>query len=177
MTAGMEQTRAAPDSGAPAVVEVATPQDLLLQDVLAYWRGKCPDEDTLPGRAAIDPTEIPRLLPHLYLVDVEQAAALQPVYRLRLIGSVHERLYGGKVQIGRTVDELMGERARYFHCNFDAVRRRRAPVGYRGKLVWWPDRDWLDFESIQMPLAGDGRNIDMILGATVFSILGRKWGG
>ncbi|NJM91687.1 MAG: PAS domain-containing protein, partial [Rhodospirillaceae bacterium] len=36
-----------------------------------YWQSKCRD-GSLPLRAAIDPTEIPRLLPYLVLAEIER---------------------------------------------------------------------------------------------------------
>lgn len=158
----------------PRVEEVAAPEDLLLQSLMSYWQDRHPQPGLLPGRDDIDPAALPRLLPHLFLIDVEEGEET-PVYRVRLTGGVHDRLYGGSF-VGQTVEEAMGEGARFFRCNFDQVRERRAPLCYRGKLIWWEDRDWLDFESIQMPLASDGVKIDMILGAAVFSLLGRKLG-
>jgi hypothetical protein len=157
---------------APPVVELAAPEDPMLRDLLAYWQGAHRAGGQLPGRADIDPTAMPHLLTSLFLVDVETEAEADAVYRIRLMGSLHERLYGRSFT-GRTVEQAMGDGARYFRCNFDKVRERRAPLSYRGKLVWWSDRDWLDFESIQMPLSTDGTRIDMILGAAVFSSNGR----
>lgn len=45
-----------------------------------YWQRKCPD-GSLPLRAAIDPTEIPQLLPYLVIAEIE-AAPLRVRYRL-----------------------------------------------------------------------------------------------
>jgi hypothetical protein len=160
----------------PPVVELAAPEDPALRALLAYWQGAHRADGGLPGRADIDPTALPHLLASLFLVDVEAGAEAQAraIYRIRLMGSLHEQLCGGSFT-GRTVDEAMGDGARYFRCNFDQVRQRRAPLSYRGKLVWWAARDWFDFESIQMPLATDGTRIDMILGAAVYSSNGRRW--
>lgn len=161
-------------AAAPPVVELAAPEDPALRELLAYWQGAHHADGGLPGRADIDPTALPHLLASLFLVDVEADTSPLATYRIRLMGSLHERLYGGSFT-GRTVEEAMGEGARYFRCNFDQVRQRRAPLCYRGKLVWWQPRDWIDFESIQMPLSADGTRIDMILGAAVFSSNGRRW--
>ena len=45
------------------------PEHSYLVEFLEYWRGKC-DGRAMPARADIDPLEIPRLLPYVYLVDV-----------------------------------------------------------------------------------------------------------
>lgn len=157
----------------PPVVELAAPEDSSLCELLAYWQSAHRADSRLPGRADIDPTAMPHLLASLFLVDVEAEADAEAIYRIRLMGSMHERLYGRSFT-GDTVEQAMGDGARYFRCNFDKVRQRRAPLSYRGKLVWWADREWIDFESIQMPLSADGTRIDMILGAAVFSSNGRR---
>lgn len=45
-----------------------------------YWQSKCRD-GSLPLRAAIDPTEIPRLLPYLVIAEIE-ASPMRVRYRL-----------------------------------------------------------------------------------------------
>jgi hypothetical protein len=45
-----------------------------------YWQSKCRDR-SLPLRAAIDPTEIPRLLPYLVIAEIE-APPMRVRYRL-----------------------------------------------------------------------------------------------
>ena len=44
-----------------------------LRQTYEYWRGKA-GARPLPSRSDIDPVEIPRLLPHIMLVDVIGAA-------------------------------------------------------------------------------------------------------
>jgi hypothetical protein len=50
-------------------------------DLYRYWEGKRGNRH-LPTRRDIDPTEIPRLLPHIALID-----ALHGTYRWRLVGT------------------------------------------------------------------------------------------
>jgi hypothetical protein len=169
----MDGTTETGAEAAPPVVELAAPEDPLLRELLAYWQDVHRADSRLPGRGDIDPTAMPHLLTSLFLVDVEAEAKAEAIYRIRLMGSIHEQLYG-RGFTGCTLEQAMGDGARYFRCNFDKVRERRAPLSYRGKLVWWAERDWIDFESIQMPLSTDGMRIDMILGAAVFSSNGRR---
>ncbi len=159
----------------PRIQERPAPEDLLLQDLLAYWQSKIGPDGRLPSRSDIDPAERTHLLPYLFLIDVESGAGPQPAYRVRLLGTAQSVIYNGSFA-GQTIDQMMGSKATLFHHAFDQVRLRRGPVGYAGKLIWWFGKEWIDFESIQMPLAGDGENVDMIIGAAVFSIMGRKWG-
>lgn len=160
---------------APRIREMPAPQDLLLQDLLVFWQSKCGPSGRLPGRGDIDPADKPQLLPHLFLIDVDGTGDARPDYRVRLIGTAQSVIYNGSYT-GQTIEQMMGSKATLFRHAFDQARQRRGPVGYAGKLVWWFGKEWIDFESIQMPLASDGNTIDMIIGAGVFSIMGRKWG-
>lgn len=159
----------------PKIREVPAPRDLVLRNLLAYWRSKCEPDGRLPGRAAIEPADLPQLLPHLFLIDVESGNDTAPAYRVRLLGTAQSVIYNGSYT-GQTIEQMMGSKATLFRHAFDQVRQRRGPVGYEGKLVWWFGKEWIEFESIQMPLASNGDAIDMIIGAGVFSIMGRKWG-
>jgi hypothetical protein len=59
----------------------AKPEIVALFD---YWRSKAPAEGTLPGRRHIDPLDVPRLLPHIWLVDVVDEPRR---FRVRLLGT------------------------------------------------------------------------------------------
>ena len=72
------------------VIEIAAPitttltpiTDARLQDALDYWRLKSAGR-SVPRRADIDPLDIPKLLPHLMLVEGSSVCR----YRYRLIGT------------------------------------------------------------------------------------------
>jgi hypothetical protein len=146
--------------------EVATemPQAPQLRALLDYWNSKCGADGSLPSRALIDPVELRGLLPHVYLVDVLPDES----FRIRLLGEVHVAIYGTGL-VGRSIDEIFPpEHAAQFHRLYKAVLRRRAPVVNAGQVFWWRNKEWLPFEGLHMPLAGDGRKIDMIFAGGVF---------
>jgi len=58
-------------------------ETLFLREFYEYWSSKC-RQNRLPARADMSPADIPRLLPYLYLVDVER----DPLrFRFRLVGT------------------------------------------------------------------------------------------
>jgi hypothetical protein len=63
----------------------------LLQQLHAYWEGKR-GARLAPTREELDPAEIVRLLPHLFLID---AVGSKPRFRYRLIGTAVVELTGG----------------------------------------------------------------------------------
>lgn len=135
-----------------------------LRALLAYWQSKCGADGRLPSRRQIDPVELRSLLPHVYLIDVLP----DEVFRVRLLGEVHVAVYGSGL-IGRTIDEIFPPvHAAEFKKLYTAVLRRRGPVVNGGQVFWWRNKEWLPFEGLHMPLAGDGRNIDMIFAGGVF---------
>src|SRR5712691_11708568 len=75
--------------------------DVRLQQAHEYWRQKSAGK-AMPCRAHLDPTEIPRLLPDVMLVDVLPSGR----YRYRLIGTGNARAHGVNAT-GRHLDEVL----------------------------------------------------------------------
>lgn len=122
-----------------------------------YWRGLCRD-GLLPSREAVDPAAIKPLLPHVLIMDVEQAPLR---VRYRLVGTAVAELSRRDIT-GHYLDELEfdgdWERAA-FEAGYRRMLERRAPVF--GRLLWLALDDLtLIYESAIFPLAGDGRTID-----------------
>ena len=69
-----------------------------LQEALDYWRCKASGK-ALPRRADIDPLDIPKLLPHLMLVEGSSVCR----YRYRLIGT--EAVLSGGIQLRTAIAE------------------------------------------------------------------------
>ncbi len=71
-----------------------------VEQFLAYWQSKCVG-DCPPPRSAIQPYDVPKLLPYLVLVDIEPAGMR---IRYRLVGT-HEVDANGSDFTGRYLDE------------------------------------------------------------------------
>lgn len=140
---------------------IPKPRHPLLQRGTAYWRSKLKPDGRLPGRADIDPLEMRAFLSHVFLIDVLDAET----YRVRLLGSVLSELYGGSFA-GRALEDAVADKEALesFRKLYRHVSRNRAPVFNTGHVFWLRDRTWLEFEGAQLPLAADGRNVDMIFG-------------
>lgn len=135
-----------------------------LKQLLAYWQSRRPAADRLPGRADIDPVDIPSLLPHIFLIDVRREPR---AYRYRLFGTELVDAYGRDVT-GKALDELFSDIFRKaVTVVFNHVVDHRAPLRTFGSLAW-RETERVPFEGIQMPLAADGATVDMILGAMIY---------
>ncbi len=128
------------------------------EELFSYWAGlRRPGR--LPGRADIDPAAFKRLLPTVSLISVGG----QGDYRLRLAGTGLYGVYGGEIT-GRPLRDVYNSAASdYWRGELDRVVEERRPragqhnMGWRGAahmtLLW-----------LRLPLASNGRDVDLILG-------------
>jgi hypothetical protein len=145
-----------------ADIRITRPPASAMPEIAAiykYWRGKAPADGLLPGRSHIDPAEIPRLLPNIWLVDVVDDPRR---FRVRLIGTALVDA-GIPLRVGDFIfDRLMPE-LRHTLAEFESVVRTREPLWYRGPVNLRHDTYVHEIERIFLPLAADGRNVDMLL--------------
>lgn len=137
-----------------------------LRAALRYWTSKCAD-GRLPSRRDFDPpTEVPRLLPHIVLVDV----AHDPLdFRYRLVGTeVCSRVdadYTG-VRLTDLPHQRPGSRV---WENATLVVEQRRPVFSDIPYVG-ADPDVRGYQDLLMPLSRDGCRVDMIFALIEFDI-------
>ena len=140
--------------------------DPVLAAALAYWRRRRAAR-AMPRRRDIDPTEIPRLLPHLQLIEVHDGGAR---FRYRLVGTALVAAYGQEYT-GRYLDELFtGERLAYATEVYGAVCTGHRAVFLRNRYGTTRDLQMVA-NRLYMPLSDDGRSVNLILGALTF-----EWG-
>lgn len=130
-----------------------------------YWRLLHPAPAMLPGRQHIDPLDFYRLWPWIWMVDVQHAPLR---FRFRLIGTEHvkplRRDHTGR-WLDEAVPELLGSPVSEGLENA-AVRRaagfHRSPsyFQYDGEVLFRPH---LMAERLFLPLARDGRSVDIVL--------------
>lgn len=140
------------------------PCDDRLRALHRYWLSIRPTEGTLPGRKHFDPLDVPKLLPWLWLIDVQRAPLR---FRYRLIGTVHVDTEG-RNRTGQWLDEAHPHfRNSLAHGQFVAAVERREVAFYRGPPTYVVRKDYLSIERLVMPLAADGRDVDMLLAITI----------
>lgn len=131
--------------------------------LLSYWQEKAAGRE-MPSRRDIDPAEMRRLLPHIYMVDVAPAA---PHFRFRLIGTEIVQLLGRDFT-GRAIDEASyGSAAAPLARIMRTVVERRRPVGFQGRIFYIRGQEWRRVESVLLPLSGQDGAIDIILAGLV----------
>jgi hypothetical protein len=132
-----------------------------LRQVYAYWASKIVG-GRLPARAAIDPTEIPRLLPFVFLVDVERDPQR---FRFRLVGT-QICAWAGRDATGLYTDEpAFGPKGAALARQYAEVVARRRSL-YIEQPAGRPERDFIFYDKLVLPLSADGAQVNMLFCAT-----------
>jgi hypothetical protein len=139
------------------------------EELFAYW-ASLRAGGRLPGRRDVDPRDIKRLLPTISLIDV----AREPLdYRIRLAGTGLYNVYGREIT-GRRLPEVCGAAAAdYWRGELGkVVDEGRPAVGVHN--LAWRGAAHLSILWLRLPLAADGRTVDMILGLDAVIGLARQ---
>jgi len=129
------------------------------EELFSYW-SSLRDGSKLPGREDLDPGDFKRLLPTVSLVDVLR----DPLdFRIRLAGTGLYGVYGREIT-GRKLDEVYNTAAaEYWRGELTKiVEARRPAVGVHN--LAWRGAGHLSVLWMRLPLASNGRDVDMILG-------------
>jgi hypothetical protein len=94
-----------------------------IKQVYGYWRSKC-EGDRMPRRRDIDPVEIPRLLPHLTIVEVVPD---ERRYVYRLVGTKEVEIRGRDPTGKSVLDGFFGPSLDDALSCYDTVVASRRP--------------------------------------------------
>lgn len=129
------------------------------EELFGYWAG-LRHGGRLPRRADIDPEGFKRLLPTVSLIDVEHTPR---DYRLRLAGTGLYGVYGGEITGKHLKDIYNSASADYWRRELDKIVESGRPgVGYHNFA--WRGAAHMTILWLRLPLASNGRDVDMILG-------------
>ena len=132
------------------------------EEMFAYWASRR-EGGRLPGRGHIHPAHIKRHLPTVSLIDVTPGEGGARRYRLRLAGTGLYGVYGGEIT-GKGLQEVYApEACDYWTAELDKVVEGRRPAVGMHSLSWRGAKH-LSILWLRLPLASDGREVDMILG-------------
>jgi len=134
--------------------------------LLDYYLSVHP-KDKLPGRELFDPMAIPSILPNIVLVDVCRSPYR---FKFRVVGNEICENWNSN-PVGQYFDEFVGGiENKYAHIDRVAVVEKKDPI-YRYSL---PDVEFrtsfAKMESLHLPLASDGENVDMIVSTIVYQM-------
>jgi len=137
----------------------------MVKSIVDYWLRIGPS-DGLPGRQHFDPVDIWDVIPNVWIVDV---CGSPPRFRYRVAGTKIAE-YVGQEPGGKMMDEVFPHFANTEtrKALLDVVARH-APRWRRGTPTLRHDKNFKTVEQISLPLARDGRTVDMVLSLTVYS--------
>lgn len=116
---------------------------------------------SLAGRQHIDPLDFPDLLTFINLVDVEYGEEA-PQFRFRLVGTTQTIMAKRDISGLYVEDAVLPSFAERIISNLRRVVASSSPLYDRFSMPH-PNREFIDSERVYFPLAGDGKQIDMIL--------------
>lgn len=123
-----------------------------------YWCGLVRD-DILPARRDIQPDRMVRFLPNVMLMDVIRDPDLD--FRFRLIGTRHRNFWIKDLTGCRIRDTEQQGPGTVIWSAWEKVANSGLPMSTRAPYVG-PKKEIYEIEDILMPLAEDGRTVDMI---------------
>ncbi len=129
------------------------------EELFAYWASRR-EGARLPCRKNINPAHFKRHLPTISLIDVRH----DPMdYRLRLAGTGLYGVYGREIT-GRSLDEIYNSAAAdYWRAELGkVVKEKRPSVGVHN--LGWRGAPHVSILWLRLPLASNGKDVDMILG-------------
>jgi len=143
------------------------------EELFSYWSG-LRRQGRLPARADIDPAGFKRLLPTVSLIQV---AGEPRDYRLRLAGTGLYGVYGREITGERLREIYNAPAAEYWRRELDQVVEERRPrAGYHSMA--WRGAAHISLLWLRLPLASNGRDVDLILGYdAVLAPIGESFSG
>jgi hypothetical protein len=133
-----------------------------LNELHRYWR-ESRGKHARPSRGDIRPADMVPILRNVFLVDV----GANGDFRFRLAGS-HFTENTGLPMAGSSIASVFPElfcrevREAWSHC-----ARQSAPTLGRGRF-WIPERDFLNWEGVVLPLSEPDQPVNMLFGAIEF---------
>lgn len=140
----------------------------LLEQLQAYWARQRGDR-ALPARADIDPVDIPRLLPHLVMIDVHyDAEGKLADFSYRLWGE-HVIEHNRRSLVGRRLSDLVREdprQQRWFDTYRKAVQECRPVFDTATYCTVTDSIKTMDLAAF--PLAAAGGRIEALIAGVVY---------
>lgn len=138
-------------------VEVEELHEPEFLQAVVYWHTRR-GAKTMPARADLSPVDLVKILPKVMLVDVLPQA---PHFHFRVIGT-NITDWVKFDATGQTLDAVQPENYRQmlFATYMECVGAR-SPIAHR--ILWDTQEVPHRYKRLIMPLAADGRNVDMLL--------------
>ena len=148
----------------PLPEQVPNTSHIEIQNIVRYWQSLHQD-DALPDRTQIDPTEFSTLLAGISLIDVVRSPLR---YRFRLLGE-RMKIYHGRDLTGVWLDDAFP----HFNetttpADFADVAEKGVPSYRIGRPLMTYEKSFIEMERIYLPFRDGGPTVDTIMAYTIF---------
>jgi hypothetical protein len=128
------------------------------RELFDYWLQSA-GARRMPARSDLDPLRVPRLLPHIGLIDVRDGV---DGATFRLAGTRLHDVYGQEITGKRAGEVFTGEQAGYWHRIHSRLAAKGSPLSgvVRGPAK---GRDHILLFWLRLPLSEEGGRVDRIL--------------
>lgn len=129
----------------------------VLTEIVRLWQGQCGPDGTLPARTAFPPERLKPWLGNIVLVEPLDGGA---DFVIRLYGTKVAAMFGSDMT-GRRYSQFLPEHHNVLMTPLRMAMQSRRAVFSRHRYAL-DTRSW-QWERVAMPLAADGRTVDMLL--------------
>jgi hypothetical protein len=141
-----------------------------VRELTDYWLSIHPAKG-LPGRQHLEPSDIPKLLSNIFLVDIDSRA---PRFTWRLMGTTLATIFNRDCTgLPFEAAYRAGTNSNAYRAMIDMIQTKQARWR-RGSALFMRDRDYLMMERAIFPLARDGDTVDMAVGIILAQTEGRE---
>jgi hypothetical protein len=169
------QPIATPSNSSMSILGPADISSEVLKKVLAIWETRAGDHD-IPTRDAVLPKALSPFMRHVSLL---RWIADENDYETRFIGDAHVQAYGETSPAGHRMSTTIAARPEFgnmLKSSYDMARMRRAPLIIRGFIgPEFPDARFVWFETIYLPLRGNGDDVEFVMNAAVYQPKDGTW--
>ena len=134
----------------------------VLNNLYSYWISRC-GKRRCPARSDLDPVDIPRLLPHIVIVDVGQESS---TFRIRLAGTEVVR-WNDKEITGTRIEDVQNSEILAIIEEY-----RQTAINLTPRLSSGPLKNNFgqhkNVQRLLLPLSADGVKANMIIGGIIF---------
>ena len=175
MPRAQAQPIAAPANSSVAVLAPKDISSNVISSVLAVWQSHAGARG-MPARNQVLPKPMAPFMRHISLI---RWIAEEDDYEARFIGDAHVQAYGESSQPGRRMSAVIAGRPEFGNALkscYDMTRVRRVPLIMRGSIgVEFRDARFVWFETVYLPLRGDGNDVEFVMNAAVYQPRDVAW--
>ena len=165
----------APLNSSMSILEPKDVSSPVIASVLDVWQSHAGLRG-IPTRDAVLPKA---MAPFMRNISLLRWIAEEDDYETRFVGDAHVQAYGETSPPGFRISAVIAARPEFgnmLRSTYDMARARREPLIIRGLIgKEFPDARFVWFETVYLPLRGDGDDVEFLMNAAVYQPKDGAW--